>query len=324
MFRGNSAKVRETQRNESSYLFIILYKLSLFKKLAILGSIENHKYPCTFQFSMKKEKTIKRHAKTCLRYPGGKFYGTKHIIPFTKVSHNNYIEIFAGGASIFLAKQKAKGINWINDIDPELINFYKVIQDRTTKAQLYNLLKNEVAHPHRHKEVLDIKPENNIERAFRYFYLNRTSFSGIMHKPRWGYALGSSITPDKWINIIEPVAKKLQGVKITNLDFKELLKEVADNPDTLIYADPPYFKASKAIYNHEFSPQDHIDLMNILKNAKAKFILSYENCLEIKEMYSWARIKEVTWKYFMSEDRRQIGTELIITNFPLEEQKALD
>jgi len=265
-----------------------------------------------------------REVKTCLRYPGGKFYGAKLILPFTKKVHSNYIEVFVGGASIFLAKQKAKGINWINDIDRELINFYKIIQDKNTRIKFYNLLKNEVANPQRHKEVLNMKPKDSIERAFKYFYLNRTSFSGIMNKPRWGYAVGSSITPDRWINLIEPVAEKLQGIKITDLDFRELLKETIDNPDNMIYADPPYYKASKAIYNNEFILQDHIDLMNILKKAKAKFILSYENSPEIKEMYSWANIKEVTWKYFMSEERRQVGSELIITNFQLEEQETLN
>lgn len=261
--------------------------------------------------------------KTCLRYPGGKFYGKKHILPFCRIKHNIYIEPFVGGASIFLSKEPAK-INWVNDNDSELINFYKIIQNENTRNEFLNLIKNEVANKVRHKEILNMKTKNRVEKAFKYFYLNRTSFSGIMHKPRWGYLIGSSVTPDRWKSIVEPVARKLENVKITNLDFRELFKQIKDNTSTLLYLDPPYFKASKAIYKNEFSKKDHIDLLKLLMNTKAKFILSYENCKEIKEMYSWAKIKEVTWKYFISEDRRQVGTELIITNFSLEEQKVLN
>lgn len=61
------------------------------------------------------------------RYPGGKFYARKlileHLIP-----HDCYIEPFAGGASIFFAKEKVAR-NILNDADPDLINCYLVIRD---------------------------------------------------------------------------------------------------------------------------------------------------------------------------------------------------
>ena len=136
-----------------------------------------------------------------------------------------------------------------------------------------------------------------------------------MYKPRWGYLIGSSITPDKWTKIIEPVANKLERVKITNLHFKDLFRNMAKNESTLLYLDPPYLKASKAVYKHEFSRRDHFDLLKLLKKTNAKFILSYEDCLEIRELYDWANIKEIKFRYFMSEGRRQNGSELIITNF---------
>ena len=83
----------------------------------------------------------------------------------------------------------------------------------------------------------------------------------------------------------------------------------------MIYADPPYYKASKNIYNNEFNAKDHLDLMNALKNINGKFILSYNRHSEIKDMYSWANIKEESWVYYMSGAKRDEGKELIITNF---------
>ena len=250
--------------------------------------------------------------RTCLRYPGGKFYGFKYLKDLLNVEHEDYIEVFVGGASAFLGKELVKN-NWINDKDQELINFYKIIQNKHTAHNLYNLLTNEIVTKSRYKEVCQMVPRDELERAFKYFYLNRTSFSGIMNKPRWGYMLGSSVTPDKWVERIKPVADKLNTTKITSLDFRDVISN--GKTSTLIYLDPPYFEASKKIYVHEFVNNDHYDLMEMLKIANYKFILSYNNCKEIKEMYKWANIKDESWVYFMSEQRRTDGKELIITNF---------
>jgi len=251
--------------------------------------------------------------KTCLRYPGGKFYGAKIILPLLNTPHSEYREPFIGGASIFLAKDKAEKLNWINDKDEELVNFYKVIQDDFTAEHLYSMLDQEYVDKTRYSEVLKFEPSDNIERAFKYFYLNRTSFSGIMNKPRWGYLIGSSLTPDNWVGRIKPVAEKLKNTKITCSDFREVLN--GGESDVLCYIDPPYYVAAKGIYRINFTKQDHEDLCDILKNAKFKFILSYENSPIVNEMYSWANIKTESWVYYLSEERRQDGKELIISNF---------
>ena len=256
-----------------------------------------------------------RHIKTCLRYPGGKFYGFKVLEPFLLVPHNEFREVFVGGASIYLGKEKSE-VNWINDIDKELINFYKVISNEDSKKELYNLLHKEEANKKRHAEVLNMEVNSDVENAFKYFYLNRTSFSGIMNKPRWGYALGSSVTPDRWTKIIEPVSVKMKDTKITSLDFRKVI-EKESKKDVLLYLDPPYFKASKSIYKNEFKLEDHQDLCKLLKETKFKFILSYEDSPEVRKMYDWAKIHETNFTYFMSEARRQNGCELIITNFDI-------
>lgn len=267
---------------------------------------------------------ISKAVKTCLRYPGGKFYGVKKIKQFYSIPHDEFREVFVGGASVFLNKPSATKLNWINDIDSELINFYKVIQMDSSRLKLYKLLANEVATKERHKQVLEFKPKNKIERAFKYFYLNRTSFSGIMNKPRWGYALGSSVVPEKWIQIIDPVGNKLKGIKITNLDYKEVVKANTKNGEVLMYLDPPYFDASKGIYTFDFTYNNHLELCKLLKKTKYKFILSYENSSKIKDLYNWANIYEIEFRYYLSEARRQNGKELVITNFDRPQSKLFD
>ena len=255
---------------------------------------------------------LAKKVKTCLRYPGGKFYGFKKIASFLEINHDEYIEPFIGGASIFLGKKLSKN-NWLNDVDKDLINFYKIIENQSKSKELYKLLDNEYVDKYRYEQVKNFTPKNKIEEAFKYFYLNRTSFSGIMHKPRWGYRIGSSVTPDKWVNRIDQVALKMRGTKLTCLDFREVLIKASQK--TLIYADPPYYKASKYIYKNEFNMQDHSDLVDILKHTTSKFILSYNYHEDITKMYSWANISQEDWVYYMSGGKRDKGNELIITNF---------
>jgi len=103
------------------------------------------------------------------------------------------------------------------------------------------------------------------------------------------------------------------------MDFRKVLnaKSKFKDDDVLVYLDPPYFEASKGIYNIEFSKQDHLDLCKFLQKFPYRFVLSYDRSDELKKMYDWANIDESTWTYYMSEERRQEGKELIITNFRL-------
>jgi len=260
--------------------------------------------------------------KTCLRFPGGKFYGLKKIHPFLQVEHKEYRESMVGGGSVFLGKKPASEINWINDKDENLINFYKVIQREDQKLELYELLENQIASKQKHAEIKVMKSKNKIEQAFKFFYLNRTSFSGIMVSPRWGYMLGSSVTPDRWKDIIEPVSKKLEHTKITCFDFRKVInaKTKFHDHEVLIYVDPPYYDASKNIYRKSFTKKDHSDLCQTLKKCPYKFVLSYDESEDVREMYDWAKVEDSKWTYYMSEERRQEGCELIISNFKINEK----
>lgn len=254
--------------------------------------------------------------RTCLRFPGGKFYGWTKLKDVVDTPHKEYREVMVGGGSIFLGKQLSEH-NWINDVDRNLINFYKIIQNNSDRKRLFKLLNGSKATKTIHAMMRDNKPKDKFESAYKFFYLNRTSFSGIMSNPRWGYLIGSSTRPERWADIIKPVAQKLKKVKITCQDFRNVINESSSykNKDVLLYVDPPYYKAAKNIYTNDFSKNDHIDLARMLKRTRFKFVLSYDNVDEIRELYSWAIVKDSTWTYFMSENRRQIGKELIITNF---------
>jgi DNA adenine methylase len=257
--------------------------------------------------------------KSPFRYPGGKFYALKFIIPFINcVPHDEYREPFVGGGSIFFAKQKSK-INWINDLEGNLITTYQAIADKKNNFELCSLLSQEIATPTRHKEVKDYAPSSLLDIAFRTFYLNRTSYSGIIHKPAWGYKEGKSSPPKNWTQFVQAAGKKLENVKITNLDFEQVITAKKDGKLVLMYLDPPYFHADqKRAYKKSFSQEDHFRLAKILKNSEHLFCLSYDDCEEIRNLYSWAKIYQREWLYNTANKKgtkRQKGNELIITNY---------
>ncbi|HEY9704745.1 MAG TPA: DNA adenine methylase, partial [Allocoleopsis sp.] len=159
------------------------------------------------------------------RYPGGKFYARKLILQHIH-EHSYYVEPFVGGGSIFFAKNKVKN-NWLNDIDEELINCYLIIRDYP--EDLINKLADEQATKQRHSYYKnEYLPQNDLERAVRWYYLNRTSYSGIMKREScyWGYGDKYSMRPENWGRNILRTSAKLQNVKITNLDFESVINQV--------------------------------------------------------------------------------------------------
>lgn len=277
------------------------------------------------EFVLSEYVKSKDYVKSPFRYPGGKFYALKHIIPFlTAVEHDEYREPFLGGGSVFLAKTKSK-INWINDLEEEIINVYKHIADETINGSFVDLFDDEVATKIRHKKVIGLKPKTDIERAFRTYYLNRTSYSGIIHKPAWGYKDGKSSPPKNWKYFLTGSAGKLRDVKITSLDFEEVIKAKKKGGKVLIYLDPPYFLADqKRAYTQSFEKSDHLRLAATLKKSEHFFCLSYDDCEEIRELYNWANIYERNWLYNTANingKSRIVGNELIITNYKIKDER---
>ncbi|BAY94069.1 DNA adenine methylase [Tolypothrix sp. LEGE 11397] len=243
------------------------------------------------------------------RYAGGKFYARKLILDFIP-NHNSYVEPFAGGGSIFFAKNKVSG-NWLNDIDDELINCYMIIRDNP--ELLIERLKDEKATKERHTYYKkEYKATNNIERATRWYYLNRTSYSGIMNMVNcyWGYGEKYSMRPENWSRNILRTSEKLQGVNITCSDFEKVISEVDDG--SFIFIDPPYYNADQdKFYTHSFSKEDHVRLCNLLKknSKRIKFLLTYDNTEDIREFYSWATgIHEMEWNYTINRTDDQKKT----------------
>lgn len=245
------------------------------------------------------------------RYAGGKYYARKIILEHLP-AHDTYIELFAGGGSIFFAKEKSTN-NWLNDKDPDLINTYLIIRDRP--QELINSLDGEQASKERHGWYKnEFIPTNDLERAQRWFYLNRTSYSGIMNMKNcfWGYGDKYSMRPEYWPRNILRTSEKLQGVRITNLDFEDVLQEIEPDQRTFLFIDPPYYNADQdKFYAHSFKLDDHLRLQQLLRERREnfKFLITYDNSREVWELYDWAAaIHEKEWQYTIARTDDQKKT----------------
>ena len=123
-----------------------------------------------------------------------------------------------------------------------------------------------------------------------------------------------------WRNfpLIDAASARLQNVVIENKDFEKLIKQY-DRPNTLFYLDPPYFETEDYYEDVGFTEQDHARLRDTLMGIEGKFLLSYNDCPHIRELYSHPGIYiESTTRLSNIAQRYDAGKqypELLISNY---------
>lgn len=256
-----------------------------------------------------------------LRYPGSKYNAAKFIEPFwSNIEFDEYREPFLGGGAIFFRMPKSS-YSILNDIDEELINCYRVVQDPVMVQRLKSDVSTVMPTREWFETLKHSKPVDEYARALRYFMINRTAYSGIMNLPNWGFHPIKSVQPDKWPDRLQSAHDKLvDNVELTNTHFRDIITRKSDRR-VWMFVDPPYYAADqKRAYKKSFNVEDHLELNELLKNTEHMFCLTYDNCPQIKELYSWANIYELEWMYHTANSNvttRKIGKELIITNYDL-------
>ena len=113
--------------------------------------------------------------------------------------------------------------------------------------------------------------------------------------------------------IAKYVPKDIKGY-IERMDWKDLISRY-DTAETVFYLDPPYWQ-HEHLYRRDDAERfdEHEELAKRLAGIKGKFLLSYNDCEEIRRLYEWARVKEVTAQYSVSGGRTN-EIELIIGNW---------
>lgn len=238
---------------------------------------------------------------TPLRYPGGKGKFAPFVKDLMRANDltGDYLEPYAGGAGValdLLFSGYCKNIH-INDLDLAIFNFWKSITNDTESfLKIVNDTPVTMEEWYKQKAILeDHQNHSHLEHGFATFFLNRTNRSGILKggviggKAQAGeYTLDARFNKEKLMKRIECIGNYKNRIHVYNEDASELLKRVDQIlPDnSLIYLDPPYYVKGQGLYRNFYTHNDHILIRETLDNVKTKWIVSYDDCLEIKKIYT--------------------------------------
>jgi len=178
-----------------------------------------------------------------------------------------------------------------------------------------------------HRYLLDnIETFDELKKAAAFFVFNRITFSGTSESGGFSKAAFEKRFTKSSVERVKSLSTILDNTQITNLDYQEVIETEGEN--VFVFLDPPYYSTTKsALYgkngnlHKEF---DHERFAIVLKNAKHKWLITYDNSDHIRELFSFAQISEWNLTYGMrnvTKNGDQNGKELFISNYSLVENK---
>lgn len=238
-----------------------------------------------------------------LRYHGGKWRLAPWILE-NLPAHRVYVEPFGGGASVLLRKERSRAEVY-NDLDGEIVAFFRVLQDPTLSLELERQL---VATPFARDEftLAYERTEDPVERARRLVIRSFMGFGsdGCNDARPTGFRANSNQstrTPAlDWVNYAPQIGAfcaRLRGVVLENRPAVEVIKQ-QDGPETVFYVDPPYLHETRSAinnsagknYRHEMTDEDHRELAEVLNAVEGKVVLSgYASDLYEELFGNWVR-----------------------------------
>lgn len=246
-----------------------------------------------------------KYPKTPLRYPGGKQHACKKILILIPSDIDRLVSPFAGGCSIEIAVSHfGKKVRAYDNLKP-LVEFFKWLKKdphllHAKCLEHYPIDKNKFNYL---KQNIDMY--NGVDLAASFFTINRSSFSGSSFSG--GYSPGANNIFTK--SSIDYLLKfKSNNLSVFNNDFEDTITK---NSDDFLYLDPPYMIKNNLYGKNGQSHKNfnHEKLFNLLKNRK-KWIMSYNDCNEIRDIYKGFEILPIQWTYKMSENKN--SKEIII------------
>jgi DNA adenine methylase len=211
-----------------------------------------------------------------LAYAGG----TRML--FTKVlrlipPHRIYVEPFGGSGRILFNKRPSE-VEVYNDINGDLVNFFRVLRDDEKWEKLREKL---LLTPYSRQEFedalsgRDVGELDDVERARRFFVLCRQSFIGSLKG--WSHKSKMIKTYYSAIDFLPYFHARLRSVRIEHGDFEDVIYKY-DSPETFFFVDPPYVGTDESYEHLAFSLDDHKRLVGVLLKIKGKvMLLGYDN-----------------------------------------------
>lgn len=260
-----------------------------------------------------------------MRYPGGKTKLLPILMEYIgKYQKDAYpfCDAFVGGGSVALeiASKYPKSHIYMNDKDYWVYSFWDIVAGGETN-KLSDLLKliDEPVTLELFYKLRDEDTTDKLRCAYKAIFFNRTTFSGIFKSgPIGGKEQKSKYTVDCRYNAGKIKNKILQCNKLlvgrTKVYNDDILDHLAKHDVlTTIYLDPPYYVKGQALYSEYMTAEEHVKMQVALKNHY-QWVLSYDDCPEVRELYSKNQIIDLAARYCINGKKNawESKNELII------------
>ena len=237
--------------------------------------------------------------------------------------YERYIEVFGGAGWVLFHKPPGIDFEVYNDFNSNLANLYRCVRDKPNKLKYklkYCLNSREDFNylASLHKRGL-FSRFRDVDRAASFYQMICYSYaSGLDSFGSQPYSMWSRFP------MIDLASSRLQKVVIENKDFEKLIRQY-DRPVSFFYCDPPYFATENYYKDVDFTTKDHLRLRDSLLRCEGKFLLSYNDCPEIREIWDYPNIHIEEVSRLNNLAQRYKGgsqyAEVFISNYDTNERK---
>jgi DNA adenine methylase len=255
----------------------------------------------TLEEAVEVVKSAPTTIRSPFRWVGGKLRLRKKIIGLLP-PHDCYVEVFGGAAWVLLGKSPCQ-VEIFNDLDGEVVNFFRVIKDQPEaflKSFEWDLVSRRVF---RALEDLPIEHLSDVQRAHRFYYLIMAAWGGELGTPRFQTSVSDEGHGNRLIGALKtlrerimPVYQRLQTVILEDLDWRECLARYDrsyEEKGVAMYLDPPY-PNNNCNYRHNMTQwAEHEELAQALRRLRCRFLLTSYNLPEVRAIYDGFYITEV-------------------------------
>jgi DNA adenine methylase len=264
---------------------------------------------------------------------GGKYSHLDWLLPLLPEA-THYCEPFGGSAAVLINRKPAP-VETYNDIDGEVVNFFKVLREH--KEELLEAIGLTPFSREELRVAVNGEKEKltDLERARRFFVRARQVRTGLAQtasEGRWAHCkltsrAGMAGAVSRWLGSVEglaEIAQRLLRVQIENAPAVEVIRRF-DNPETLFYCDPPYVHEARSdtnAYAYEMTDDEHHKLSEVLHSVQGKVALSgYHSDLMDKLYGDWNYIEAPSKKAHSTNtganNNKQSRTEILWVNYDI-------
>ena len=268
----------------------------------------------------------KSHKRIAFGWYGGKYSHLDWLLPLLPSCHH-YCEPFAGSAAVLLNREPSP-VETYNDIDGEVVNFFKTLRDEPNE-----LVRQIALTPFSREEYclsIHESQENlsSVERARRFYIKARQTRTGLAQTAslgRWANCKntsrsGMSGVVSRWlggVSGLDEIAERFLRVQIENRPAVDVIS-LYDSPETLFYCDPPYVHQTRGdnnAYGFEMSEEQHRELADVLNNCEGLVAISGYDCPLMNELFpspKWIKTVDKLKTIHSTKGERQ---EVLWTNY---------